>query len=167
MHSSLTNFLNRDEWLEWQKNWPAERAGLIQAWLHCFLVSWVPPLHCCTDLLHSFNFSACCSEPYLATLWSLCNQQTTLGIFPKDSLHFAMKDSKEIQILFLFFFVPHPFHLHFELFMTGKVRDELIISKCWVTVMFSKTVIICASLSSSLNNFPRKEKKKRKILVSL
>lgn len=52
--------------------------------------------------------------------------------------------------------------------MAGKFRDKLIVCKYFVTVMFSKTVIICTSLSSSLYNLSRKQREERKeVLVSL
>lgn len=137
-----------------------------RAWLHCFLVSWVPPMHHCTDLLHSSDFSACCWKTYLASLWSLSNQQLTLGFFPKGSLPVALKDSKEIQILSFFFFslpfILFPCVLRF--FMAGKVRDKLIMCKYCVTVMFSKIMIICTSLSSSLYNLRKRGRKEKKIL---
>lgn len=48
IYSPTANFINRDEWLEWQRNWPVEHAGLIwglAASLLCQLDSLLAPLY--------------------------------------------------------------------------------------------------------------------------
>lgn len=50
--------------------------------------------------------------------------------------------------------------------MAGKFRDKLIICRYCVTVMFSKTVIICTSLRSSLSPKKREGGKERNSCLS-
>lgn len=78
------------------------------------------------------------------------------------------KISKKSKFSFCFSLSITLFTCILSFFMAGKFRDKLIICRYCVTVMFSKTVIICTSLRSSLYNLPRKEREERKeIIVSL